>query len=277
MAPADARSGCGQMEGVVDVKDGKGAAAGVLVAGGPAARQSQTRPSAAAVGAIDRLTFGERIPAWLVWAAIVLAMYLGFLYAPPEATMGDSQRIMYFHVAAAWNAFLAFGVVAYAAIAYLRNGRQGWSRLAYASAEVGVFFTTVCIVGGSVWARAVWNVWWTWDPRLTTTALLWFIFIGFLIVRGSAEGDVARQRLAAVVGIIGACVVPIVYFSDQWWVGMHPQLITLSGFHMPGRMVVALMYSFVAFTVFYLWLLGKRLRIVALNDQVAELRDRFRI
>jgi heme exporter protein C len=225
----------------------------------------------------EKAAFAERIPGWLVWGAVVLAMYLGFIYAPPEATMGDSQRIMYFHVAAAWNAFLAFGVVLVASIDYLRRGRPGASRLAYASAEIGVLFTTVCIVGGSVWARAVWNVWWTWDPRLTTTALLWFIFIGYLVVRGSAEGDRSRQRLAAVIGVIGACVVPVVYFSDQWWVGMHPNLITLKGFAMPGRMVVALMYSFCAFTVFYLWLLGKRLRLVALAEQVAALRDRFRV
>jgi heme exporter protein C len=228
------------------------------------------------VDAADRPTLGERIPDWLVWLAVVASMYLGFLYAPPEATMGDAQRIMYFHVAAAWNAFLAFGVVLVASVQYLRTGRPGWSRLAYASAEVGVLFTTVTIVGGSVWARAVWNTWWTWDPRLTTTLILWFIFLGFLVVRGTAEGDVGRQRLAAVIGIVGACVVPIVYMSDQWWVGLHPTVITLSGFQMPGRMVVALVYSFFAFTLFYLWLLGRRLRTIAQAEELAALRERLR-
>jgi len=222
-----------------------------------------------------RPSIGERVPAWLAWAAITASMYLGFIYAPPEQTMGDAQRIMYFHVAAAWNGFLAFGVVCVAAVLYLWRGERGWSRVVYASAEIGVFFTSICIIGGSVWARAVWNVWWTWDPRLTTTLLLWFIFVGLLVVRGSAEGDVARERLAAVIGIVGFFVVPIVYMSDQWWVGLHPQLITMSGFAMPGRMVVALMSSFAAFTVFYLWLLGRRLRLVALAEDVAALRERL--
>lgn len=225
--------------------------------------------------AASRPSVGERIPAWVVFAAITVSMYLGLIYAPPEKTMGDAQRIMYFHVAAAWNGFLAFGVVGVAAVLYLWRGGRGWSRLVYASAEIGVFFTSICIIGGSVWARAVWNVWWTWDPRLTTTLLLWFIFVGLLVVRGAAEGDVARERLAAVIGIVGCFVVPIVYMSDQWWVGLHPQLITMSGFAMPPRMVVALMFSFVAFTVFYLWLLGRRLRLVQLAEDVAALRERL--
>lgn len=222
-----------------------------------------------------RPTVGERVPGWLAWLAITASMYLGLIYAPPEKTMGDAQRIMYFHVAAAWNGFLAFGVVFVAAVLFLWKGGRGWSRLCYASAEIGVFFTSICIIGGSVWARAVWNVWWTWDPRLTSTLILWFVFVGMLVVRGAAEGDHGRERLAAVIGIVGFFVVPIVYMSDQWWVGLHPQLITMSGFAMPGRMVVALMFSFAAFTVFYLWLLGKRLRLVALAEDVAALRERL--
>lgn len=229
----------------------------------------------AAAEAGFRPSLGERIPAWLVWAAITASMYLGFIYAPPERTMGDVQRIMYFHVAAAWNAFLAFFVVGAAAVMFLRSGERGWSRLVYASAEIGVFFTSLCIIGGSVWARAVWNVWWTWDPRITTTALLWFVYVGLLVVRGAAEGDVARERLAAIIGIVGCFVVPIVYFSDLWWVGLHPELITLHGFGMPPRMVVALLFSFAAFTILYLWLLGRRLRLVALAEEVAALRERL--
>jgi len=218
---------------------------------------------------------GERIPGWVAWAAVTASLYLGLIYAPPEHLMGDAQRIMYFHVAAAWNGFVAFGVVFVAAILFLWRGGRGWSRLVYASAELGVFFTSICIIGGSVWARAVWNVWWTWDPRLTTTLLLWFVFIGLLVVRGAAENDVARERLAAVIGVVGFFVVPIVYMSDQWWVGLHPRVVTMSGFFMPTRMVVALMFSFVAFTVFYLWLLGRRLRLVALAEGIAELRGRL--
>jgi heme exporter protein C len=222
-------------------------------------------------------SLGERVPGWLAWLAITESMYLGFIYAPPERTMGDAQRIFYFHVAAAWNGFLAFGVVFVASIAYLLGRGRGYSRLAYASAELGVFFTTITIVGGSVWARAVWNVWWTWDPRLTTTLLLWFVFLGYLLVRGGVAEDPARERPAAVLGIAGFFVVPLVYFSSQWWVGLHPTVITLSGgFQMAPRMAVALMFSFAAFTVFYLWLLGRRLRLEALREEVGALRARLR-
>ena len=219
---------------------------------------------------------GERVPAWLVWLAIIAAMYLGFLYAPPEQVMGDAQRIMYFHVGAAWNAFLAFGVVFAGCVLYLWTGARGWSRLAYASAEIGVFFTTLCLASGSVWARASWNTWWTWDPKLTTTLLLWFVFLGYLVIRGAAEEDRSRERLAAVLGIIASFVVPLVYMANVWWVGLHPRVVTMSGFAMPPRMVVALLFSFAAFTVLYLWLLGKRLRLVALAEEVAALRARLR-
>jgi len=220
-------------------------------------------------------SLGERIPDWLAWAAIAGSMYLAFIYAPPEQTMGDAQRLMYFHVAAAWNGFLAFGVVCVAAVLHLRSHGRGWSRLAYASAELGVFFTTICIVGGSVWARAVWNTWWTWDPKLTTTLLLWFVFLGYLVVRGSAEHDPARERLASVIGVAAFFAVPLVYFSNVWWVGLHPQVVTMQGFLMPPRMQVALMASFLGFTVFYLWLLGRRLRLVAISEEIAALRERL--
>lgn len=221
-------------------------------------------------------TLGERVPAWLMWLVIVVAMYLNFIYAPPERVMGDAQRIMYFHVGAAWNGFLAFGVVFVACLLHLWKGGRGWSRLAYASAEIGVFFTTLCLVSGSVWARASWNAWWTWDPKLTTTLLLWFIFLGYLVVRGAAEEDRGRERLASVIGVIAFFVVPLVYMSNQWWVGLHPRVVTMSGFAMPPRMVVALLVSIGAFTLLYLWLLGKRLRLVALSEEIAALRARLR-
>lgn len=223
-----------------------------------------------------RPTIGERVPGWLVWLVITLAMVLGFFYAPPEATMGDVQRIMYFHVASAWNAFLAFFVVAWASISTLRTGSRGSARLAWASAEVGVFFTSLCILSGSVWAKAVWHVWWTWEPRLTTTLVLWFIYIGYLVMRGASEDEPSGERMAAVLGVIGAMVVPLVYFSALWWQGLHPIVISLSGFGMPSKMVEALFFAFFAFTVLYLWLLGQRIRLLALSDELAQLRQRFR-
>src|SRR5690606_1870764 len=150
----------------------------------------------------------------IITALLLFAgLYLALIYAPPERTMGEVQRIFYFHVASAWNAFLAFIVVAAASIAYLLTRQPRWDQLAHASAEVGVLFTTLTLMGGTLWMRPVWNTWWTWDPRLTTTLILWFIYVGYLLLRSLTEGSERRARLAAIYGIIGFIDVPIVYLS----------------------------------------------------------------
>lgn len=213
----------------------------------------------------------RRMPLWLVYAALLLALGLALVYVPPEATMGNAYRIMFYHIGAAWIALLSFMVTFVASIVYLARGDPRWDRLAFASAEVGVFFTTITLVSGSIWGRAVWLTWWTWEPRLTTTLLLWFIYVFYLLLRSSAEGDGARMRLAAVVAIVGFIDEPIVYLSVFWWHGLHPEHVQLA-----PRMEVALAVSVVAFTLFYLYLLGRRLTLEMLSERVQDLKERYR-
>ena len=213
----------------------------------------------------------RRIPLWSVYAALLLALALAFLYVPPEATMGNAYRIMFYHIGSAWNALLAFSVTFAASIAYLRRDDPNWDRLAFASAEVGVFFTSVTLISGSIWGRAVWLTWWTWEPRLTTTLLLWFIYVFYLLLRSSADGDAARMRLSAVVAVVGFIDEPIVYLSVFWWKGLHPETVQLD-----ARMAIALAVSVAAFTLFYLYLLGRRLTLESLSERVQDLKERYR-
>ncbi|MBE3591188.1 MAG: cytochrome c biogenesis protein CcsA [Firmicutes bacterium] len=181
--------------------------------------------------------------------------------------MGQVVRLLYFHVGSAWNAFLAFGVVLIGSVAFLRTRAPRWDRLAAASAEIGVVFTTVTLLSGMFWARAVWNTWWRWEPRLTTTALLWFIYVAYLILRSSVEEPERRGTLAAVVGIAGFLDVPLVYFSARWWGGFHPSAVEMS-----GSMVLALVASVFAFTALYAELLGLAVATRAAEDRLARLR-----
>lgn len=213
----------------------------------------------------------RRMPLWPVYVTLLLALALALIYVPPELTMGNAYRIMFYHIGAAWNALMAFMVTFGASIAYLRKGDPEWDRLAFASAEVGVFFTSVTLVSGSIWGRAVWLTWWTWEPRLTTTLLLWFIYVFYLLLRSSAEGDAARMRLSAVVAIVGFIDEPIVYLSVFWWRGLHPETVQLD-----PRMALALAVSVVAFTLFYLYLLGRRLTLESLSERVQDLKERYR-
>ncbi|GAB6876112.1 cytochrome c biogenesis protein [Thermaerobacter litoralis] len=210
--------------------------------------------------------------AWTVttYGALVGALYMAFLYAPPERVMGNVQRIFYFHVATAWVAFLAFALVFAASIAYLRRGLRRWDRLAEAAAELGVLFTTITLIMGSLWARAVWGVWWTWDPKLTTTLILWFLYAGYLLIRAAVDDPAARGRYAAVLGIAGFLNVPIVYMSSVWWTSIHPVLRDGAEMNLDPAMRLALQAAVGAFTLFFFLLLNQRLRLARLADAVRE-------
>jgi len=185
----------------------------------------------------------------------LLALYLAFVYAPKEATMGHVQRIFYFHVGAAWTSFLAFFVVFLGGVAYLRTRDRRWDALALSSAEIGLIFTTITLATGSIWAKPAWGAWWTWDPRLTTTTILWLIFVAYLILRSSIDEPDRRARFAAVVGIVGFVDVPIVFLSIRLWRTIHPVLVKSEGFDMAPEMVHALLAALLACTLVYAYLL----------------------
>ena len=209
---------------------------------------------------------------------MTVALYMIFIFAPPERVQGDAQRIFYGHVSVAWLAFVAFFVVVIGSAMYLWRRNPRWDYLAVASAEIGVLFTTLTLATGSIWGRIVWGVWWTWDPRLTTTLVLWFIYVAYLAVRTYIDDVGLRRRVAAVLGIFGFVDVPIVWFSVQWWRSLHPvQTLTASGGGLTREMLITLLVTLSAFTFFYAVLLRQRYLLERAAEEAAELRERVRM
>jgi heme exporter protein C len=198
-----------------------------------------------------------------------------FVYAPRERYMGDLQRLMYFHVASAWTAFLAFTIVFLSSLAYLKTRRFKWDRLSVSAAELGVVFTTFVLITGPIWARPVWNAWWTWDPRLTTTLILWFIYIAYLLLRSSTEEEERRGRVAAVFAILGFIDVPIVHFSVTWWRSIHPHVITETEMNMDPAMSLTLWVTGLVFVLIFLLLLSFRLKLEEQRRLLARLRRKI--
>ncbi|OGO47338.1 MAG: cytochrome C assembly protein [Chloroflexi bacterium RBG_16_64_32] len=212
----------------------------------------------------------------LALTLLLAALVAAFVVAPTEREMGDVQRIFYFHVASAWTAFLAFFVVFLASIAYLRTKTPRWDIVAASAAEIGIVFTTLTLISGSVWARSAWGTWWTWEPRLTTTLMLWLIYVSYLILREMVEEPDRRAAFAAVFGIIGFVDVPIVFMSIRWWRTLHPQVVGSEGFDMEATMLPALFLSVIAFTVVFLHILILRAGLERSRHEMMELRRRAR-
>src|SRR5512146_2616036 len=159
---------------------------------------------------------------------LTYGLHMALVVAPTEQTMGEVQRIFYYHVPSAWTAFLCFFANFMASIAYLVRRRPGTDAFALATAEVGVVFCTIVLVTGPLWARPVWGIWWTWDARLTTTLILWLIYVSYLFLRHYAAGGQA-PTLASVVAIIGFLDVPLVYMAIRWFRTQHPQPVMAGG------------------------------------------------
>lgn len=202
----------------------------------------------------------------LALLTVLVGLYMAFFYAPADALMGDVQRIMYIHVPTAWVAFFAFFVVFVSSLVYLWKRLPEADRLAYASAEIGALFTGLTLIDGSIWGKPTWGIWWTWDARLTTTAILFVIYVGYLMLRSFIEEPDRRARLAALVGIVGFIDVPITYMSVLWFRTLHqPPSIQRSGSSMPDTMLFTLLLNVGAYTLVYLFFLVKRVRIESLN------------
>ena len=213
----------------------------------------------------------------LAWLAVAASLFLIFFVArEADATMGGQlQRIFYFHVPAAWAAYLAFAVVFLGSIAYLRTGARRWDLLAHSAAEIGVVFTTLVLTTGPIWARPVWGTWWQWDARLTSALVMWLTYLGYLLLRGLSADPNRTGRLAGVVGVLGFINVPIVHFSVQWWRTLHPQGPTPAsldqGSGLGGPELAAFFTSLVAFTLLFAWLMATRISLGRLGDRVEQL------
>jgi heme exporter protein C len=206
---------------------------------------------------------------------MLVDVYLIFVVAPTDSVLGNVQRVFYFHVPMAIMSFLAFFVVFVASILYLARRNQRWDRLAHAAAEVGVVFVTLALLTGIIWARPVWGVWWTWEPRLTTTLILWLIYVACLMIRSYAPNRAQGAVYAAVVGIVGFVDVPIVYYSVQWWRSIHPSAVVgplAEAGALEPVMQGILLFSFLTFLVLFLYLVVERMALRGLEDQVRQLK-----
>ena len=221
-----------------------------------------------------RDTFGIVLTA-LTLIAMMLSIYLVFMYVPTEVTMGEVQKIFYFHVPSAWLAFFAFFLVFVFSIIYLLRRNKRWDTLAASSAEIGVLFCTLVLVTGPIWAKPVWGVWWTWDARLTLTLVLWLIYVAYIMLRHYMSDPERRATFSAVLGIIGFIDVPMVYFSIRWWRTQHPQPVVSGGegSGIEGPMLMTLMVCLATFTLLFFTILRYRLRLQALRDELDELQD----
>src|SRR5436305_15095793 len=200
--------------------------------------------------------------------AVALMLVAGaaiFFFAPTDYLQGPVQRIFYLHVSAAIAAYGCFAVVLVGGIIYLRTENLTADRFARAGAVVGVVFTTVTLVMGMLWAKPIWNTFWTWDARLTSTLVLWIIYAGYLLVRRMADPGRQAARLAAVVGIFGFIDVPIVHFSVTWWRTQHPGPIVVNN-ALPPEMLATFLFTLVCTLVFAAVLIAIRYRIEALLD-----------
>lgn len=192
----------------------------------------------------------------LALVSFVAAQVSGFVLSPPDRGMGHLQKIMYVHVPAAWTAFIAFIVVFVASVLYLWRRQEKWDLLAASAAEVGTFMTALTLTLGSIWGRPTWGVWWTWDPRLTTTAILLMIFAGYIALRAFTEDAERRATWSAAIGILGFVNVPIVYMSVRWWRTLHQvQSDTKS---MDPLYLKFLLLNGLAFLMVAVWFIGRR-------------------
>jgi len=209
-----------------------------------------------------------RVLGWLAVLGLLAGLAAGFGYAPREAIQGNVQRIMYLHVPSVLTAYLAFGLVLLGSGAYLATRRVGWDQLAAAAAEIGVLFTVMTIVSGSIWGRPTWGVWWTWDARLTSTAVMLLVYVGYLLLRAMVDDPEARARYAAVVGIVSAANIPIVHFSVKWWRALHQPATILGPEPSPiaSPIALALLVNWVAFTLLFAYFLSRRLEIARLEE-----------
>ncbi|HEX8454985.1 MAG TPA: cytochrome c biogenesis protein CcsA [Longimicrobium sp.] len=202
--------------------------------------------------------------------ALTASLYMVFFYVPTESTMGIVQRIFYVHVPSAWVAFLAFGIVALCSLGYLWLRDERLDAISVSAAELGLLFTTIVLVTGPLWGRIAWGAWWVWEPRLTLTLLLWFIYVGYFILRGAADSPERGKRFAAILGIVGAVDIPLIHLSVTWFRSQHPEAVILrpEGPRAAPEIVQTLLVSFLAFTLLFFGLLMVRYGLERLQNRV---------
>lgn len=214
----------------------------------------------------------SRILLALTALAVPVSLHMAFIVAPGEQKMGVVQRIFYYHVPSAFMAFLGVGLCAIMSVLYLWRKERRFDIMAHAAAELGVLFCTIVLITGPIWARPVWGVWWTGEVRLTSTLILWLIYVGYLLLRENADNREQAARWAAVVGIVGALDMPIIYKSVEWWRGLHPKVLKISGGGgLDPTMERALLVCTITFLLLFATLFLERVRLAMLEEEVEAL------
>src|SRR6266540_2228751 len=209
---------------------------------------------------------------------LVIAAYLALVFAPKELVMGDVQRVFYFHIGTAWTALLGFILAALFSVVYLVNKDLKWDRFQVAAVEVSMVFFLITIVLGSIWARPVWNTWWTWDPRLTTAAVTELIYIAYFMLRQGLDAPERRARFGAVYALVGGLSAPITFFAIRLFRTIHPVVIAganpaaTGSFNMTPHMLTAFFFALFTFTVIFIDLFWNRVRLGDLQNKVEELK-----
>ncbi len=213
-------------------------------------------------------------------ALLLVTLYMVFLWVPTELNLGVSQRIFYFHVPLGWLGMLSIIIVAIASITHLITGRQWWDDLAYSTAEVGIVFASLILVTGVIWARGDLGWWWTWDAKLTTTLVLWFIYVGYLMVRAYAPKGSQGARFASVIALFGAIDAPIIYMATVWWSSAHPELNIGPAANERDaigstKIYTTLLVAVLTFTVLYAYLLVERFNLRRSESMLDRLHQDF--
>ncbi|GAC1424120.1 MAG: cytochrome c biogenesis protein CcsA [Ktedonobacteraceae bacterium] len=220
----------------------------------------------------ERLPLVSLILGGLAFVSIMIAIPMAFLYAPTDEVQGPAQRIFYFHVPIAWIGMLAFVVMAIASIGYLWKRDERWDWTARAAAEIGTVFITLTLITGSIWGRTTWGTWWSWDPKLTASLILWFMYIGYLMVRSYMGRTPASANAGAVLAIIGVFDVPIIYEAVNLWRGLHPSAQVGVAGALPPEVIITLMVSLAGFTLLYAFLMLQLYQFQKLQTLAQRLR-----
>ncbi len=203
---------------------------------------------------------------------ILISIYMALLYAPTDAVQGNAQRIFYLHLPAAILAYVSYVTLAGASVLYLWKGKPEYDRAARAAAEISLLFITLVLIGGAIWAKPIWGTWWQWDARLTTTLILWFIVLGYFMVRSYAGEASQAAKYAAVLAIFGLIDIPIIHMSVQWWRTLHPEPVVLdtAGPNLPNSMLVTVMVALVGFFLLYIHMFLLKWHIETVRDRIDE-------
>jgi len=207
---------------------------------------------------------------WIVMAIAGLQTFVAAMSVPPDAVQQELSRILYVHVPAAWLAYAAFLFTMFASAMYLWRRDLKWDRRAMASAEVGVMFTGLVLALGMIWAKPTWGVWWTWDARVTLTAILFFVYLGYLALRRTTDSLDVRAKRSAIFGIFAVVQIPVIHFSVVWWRGLHqaPSLLKPESPEMDTAIVLTLLFAVANFTAIYIAMMFKRVELARLEDEL---------